>query len=298
MIGVQSVVIDAQNRLWILDTGRVLTPDSVLVGASYGGPKLIGVDLSNDQVISTIVFPTTVAYSDSYLNDIRFDLSPEIAPGGEGVAYITDSSVEGRNGIIIVDLGSGKSWRHLDGLSKVHASDQWLASLWGNFLYAVNAAASWYQYTPFGSDGIALSADGATLYWKQVAGRYLYGIPTERLLDTSEYSEILAQGAVTQQTESGSTDGMETDTNGYIYHGYMEQNAIAFFNPANGSDVLFVRDPRLNWVDTFATGFDGYLYFTNNQLVFGAAFFPGTDRRQRPFSVLRVPLPNGGSKVT
>jgi len=28
----------------------------------------------------------------------------------------------------------------------------------------------------------------------------------------------------------------------------MEQNAISFFNPANGTDTLFVRDPLINWV--------------------------------------------------
>ena len=35
-IGVQSVVIDSKDRLWVLDTGRVLTPGGVLVGAAYG----------------------------------------------------------------------------------------------------------------------------------------------------------------------------------------------------------------------------------------------------------------------
>jgi hypothetical protein len=43
---------------------------------------------------------------------------------------------------------------------------------------------------------------------------------------------------------------METDTNGFIYHGNMEQNAVSVFNPANGTVNTFVRDPRLNWVDT------------------------------------------------
>jgi hypothetical protein len=43
---------------------------------------------------------------------------------------------------------------------------------------------------------------------------------------------------------------METDTNGFIYHGNMEQNAVSIFNPANGTVNTFVRDPRLNWVDT------------------------------------------------
>lgn len=29
---------------------------------------------------------------------------------GQGVAYITDSSQEGRNALVIVDLGTGKAW--------------------------------------------------------------------------------------------------------------------------------------------------------------------------------------------
>ncbi|KAG9747938.1 hypothetical protein KCU59_g4230, partial [Aureobasidium melanogenum] len=59
---------------------------------------------------------------------------------------------------------------------------------------------------------------------------------------------------------------------------------------------LFVRDPRLNWIDTMSTGTDGYLYFTNNQLTFGPLVWPGTDRRQRPFALFRVKLPNNATK--
>lgn len=47
----------------------------------------------------------------------------------------------------------------------------------------------------------------------------------------------------------------------------------------------------------FSVATDGYLYFTNNQLAFGPAVYPGTDHRQRPFSLLRAKLPNGGTKV-
>ncbi|KAL5375395.1 hypothetical protein DPSP01_011204 [Paraphaeosphaeria sporulosa] len=61
LIGVQSVVLDPLDRLWILDTGRALTPNSTLVPASYGGPKLVCVDLSTDAVVKTIIFPSTVA---------------------------------------------------------------------------------------------------------------------------------------------------------------------------------------------------------------------------------------------
>jgi sugar lactone lactonase YvrE len=250
LIGSQSIVIDALDRAWILDTGRVLTPNGTLVPASYGGPKLVGVDLRNNTVFQTIVFPTTVAYADSYLNDVRFDLRANLSgTTGKGVAYITDSSTEGRNGIIIVDLGSGQSWRHLDGNPAVHPTQQHLDYLWGVPIYVYQPGRP-FTFLNFGSDGIALSADGLTLYWKSVANRYLYSAPTARLRDQSASSEVLAQSSIQNHGQTGITDGMETDTNAFIYHGNMEQNAISFFNPANGTDQLFVRDPRINWVDT------------------------------------------------
>jgi sugar lactone lactonase YvrE len=112
------------------------------------------------------------------------------------------------------------------------------------------------RHLPF--TGIALSADGETLYWKSVANRCLFSIPTERLRDRGTTSEVLAQGAINNHGQSGISDGMETDTNGFIYHGNMEQNAVSIFNPANGTVNTFVRDPRLNWVDTVS--FDCVLF--------------------------------------
>lgn len=183
------------------------------------------------------VFPITVAFSDSYLNDVRFDLRPNVTASGKGIAYITDSSVEGRNGIIIADLGTGESWRHLDGNPAVRPDRQWLAYLWGVPLYAFNVGRP-FGYNSFGADGIALSADGENLFWKSVGSRYLYSIPTARLRDNGPTSEVLAQSSIQSWGETGVTDGMETDTNGFIYHGNMEQNAVSFFNPKNGTDSL------------------------------------------------------------
>ena len=295
LIGSQSCVIDSADRLWILDTGRALTPDGTLVYSAYGGPKLVGVNLQTNKVFQTILFPIDVAYPDSYLNDVRFDLRPNVCPGGKGVAYITDSSMEGRTGLIVVDLGTGKSWRHLDGDPRVHPERGWLTYLWGIPLHQIGTAPS-FSFGLVGSDGIALSADGERLFFKPLTSRSLYSIPTANLRANGPSSEVLAQAAVTDHGQTGLTDGMETDTNNFIYHGNMEIDAVSFYNPANGTDNLFVRDPRLNWLDTFSVGTDGYIYFTNNQLGFSSGFWPGTDRRQRPFSLLRAKLPNNGSK--
>src|SRR5207237_465833 len=104
LVSVQSVVVDPRDRLWILDTG------SIKMGpTSPGGPKLIGVDLDKNRVFKKIIFPRDVALPTTYLNDIRFDLRK----GKAGMAFITDSSDKGPNGIIVVDLASGRSWRRL-----------------------------------------------------------------------------------------------------------------------------------------------------------------------------------------
>ncbi|KAF2147358.1 uncharacterized protein K452DRAFT_348110 [Aplosporella prunicola CBS 121167] len=297
LIGVQSVVIDPLDRLWILDTGRAQTPNGTLVPSTYGGPKLIGVDLSNDTVFKTIVFPADVAYSDSYPNDVRFDLRPDVTASGAGIAYITDSSDEGRNGIIVADLGTGESWRHLTGNPNVHPEKQFVASVWGQTLYSIPGPDMPLAYWTTGSDGIALSADGDDLYFGQVAGRYLHSVPTKYLRDRSQNSDLLAQGSIQSRGQKGVSDGYETDSNGLIFVGNMEQNAVNWFNPQNATTEVFVRDPRINWVDTMSIGTDGYLYFTVNQLCFASSFWPGTDRRQRPFALFKVKLPDGGSKV-
>ena len=303
LIGVQSVVVDSNNTLWILDTGRVIDPSSkMLLPSVPGGPKLVEVDLATNAVTRTYTFPVNVAYQDSYLNDVRVDrtqgLSNLDSNGTQGVAYITDSSTEGRNGLIVVDLTSGNSWRHLDGDPRVRPLVEVTPYVWGQPLfYSGNPQTTPYSHVPFGSDGIALGADGADLYFTSVAGRYLYSISTSALRNHSPTSELLAQGEVRNRGEKGLSDGMETDSNGYIYAGNVEQEAVVIFFPKNGTQTTFVRDPRINWVDTMAVGWDGSLYFTVNQLHLSSSFLPGTDRRQYPYVLFKAPLPDGGTKI-
>lgn len=149
----------------------------------------------------------------------------------------------------------------------------------------------------FGADGIALSADGSTLYFKTTGGREMYSVPTARLRDQSPYAEILARGAVGFLGETGLTDGMETDSNDMIYGGNIEDNSIFQYNPSTGVISTFVRDPRFSWTDTMSVGNDGYLYFTENQLWLSSAYQGGVDKRVKPYVLFRTKLPNGGTKI-
>ncbi|KAI0505177.1 major royal jelly protein-domain-containing protein [Xylaria bambusicola] len=288
-ISVQSVVVDALDRLWILDTGRVIGPNGAVLPAAYGGPKLVGVDLTINKVFKAIVFPPEVAYADSYLNDVRFDLRASVTESGQGIGYITDSSFSGRNAIIVVDLGTGESWRHIGLTESVRGESQFLSFIWGQPMYYTSSHNSPLTTNPVGSDGIALSVDGETLYFGPFASRYMYSVPTARLRARGSTSELLAQQSVVNHGQKGHSDGFETDSNNLIYVGNGELNAINVFNPANGTTSLFVRDPRINWVDTMSVATDGYLYFTSNQLL--------VNHKTRPFALFKAPLPDGAAKV-
>ncbi|PYH69967.1 MRJP-domain-containing protein [Aspergillus vadensis CBS 113365] len=287
LISVQSVVVDAKDRLWILDTGRATTANNTLLLSSYGGPKLVGIDLATNKVFKTILFPRDAVYADSYPNDVRFDLRPTLPnTSGHGIAYLTDSSPEGRNGLIVVDLGTGKAWRQLDGLAITKAEPDFRAFIWGDVVDVST-----------GTDGIALSADGETLYFGVVSGRDIYSVPTAVLRDDSSEGRAKAVKSVTKIVQKGVSDGYETDSEGRIFVGSFESNAINVVYPGNDSVETFVRDPRMGWTDTMSvvslggngTEERGYLYFTENQL--------WRQERERPFALFRVELPGGAGKV-
>jgi hypothetical protein len=80
-----------------------LSPMARCLCPALGAPKTRWRRPSNNTIFTTILFPKIVAFSNSYLNDVRFHLRPSLTSSGKEVAYITLSS-EGNNGIMIVDL--------------------------------------------------------------------------------------------------------------------------------------------------------------------------------------------------
>jgi hypothetical protein len=116
-ISVQALYITPDDTLWVLDTGRPSINESQSTSMPYaapGGPKLVSINLSNNSIARTYTFPANVHYPDSYMNDLRFDMRPNVTASRSGIAYIVDSSNEGRNGFIMIDLGTGESWRQLN----------------------------------------------------------------------------------------------------------------------------------------------------------------------------------------
>jgi sugar lactone lactonase YvrE len=281
LVSVQSVVVDPADRLWILDTGSPMFQPT-----KYGGPKLLCVDLNMNQVIKKILFPQNVALPTTYLNDVRFDLQR----GKEGIAYITDSAQNGPNGIIVVDLASGESWRRLNDhpSTKVEDLQTFLPIVEGRpFLVKQHEDGSTKLAANMGSDGIAISATGEWLYYCPLASRRLYSVSTEALSNRSVDDEYVSRTVKDEGDKGGASDGLESDAEGRIYVTNYEHNSIMRRNP-NGEWETTVHDPRLLWPDTLSLASDGYLYVTANQLHRQARFHNGSDMRKKPYTLFRI----------
>jgi hypothetical protein len=110
-----------------------------------------------------------------------------------------------------------------------------------------------------GIDGIALSPDGATLYYAALNGGELYRVSTAALRGPG----TPAPEKVADVTQ---TDGMIADAHGRIYLTDMEHSSVVRVDPATGALALVARDPKLRWPDGFAWHADGSLLVTASAL--------------------------------
>ena len=280
-VSVQSVVVDPIDRLWILDTGSPLFRLT-----KYGGPKLICVDLETNKVIKKILFSQAVALPTTYLNDIRFDLRR----GDEGMAFITDSSQKGSNGIIVVDLASGDSWRKLNDhqSTKPEGLQTFLPFVEGKPFLEQQQDGSIKHGANMGADGIAISSDGSRLFYCPLGSRRLYSVATDTLSDRDIPESDVVKTVKDHGDKGGASDGLESDASGNIYSTNYEHNAILRLRNADKIWETLVYDSRLLWPDTLSLARDGYLYVTANQLHRQPRYNKGKDLRVKPYTVFRI----------
>ncbi|MBI5160732.1 MAG: gluconolaconase [Micrococcales bacterium] len=283
-VSVQSIVVDPADRLWVLDTGSPMFQPT-----KPGGPKLVRIDLETDAVAQTILFDPQVALPTTYLNDVRFDLQR----GEAGMAFITDSADSGPNGIIVVDLATGESWRRLHDhpSTKALPPHEMTPIVEGRVFMERPEHDSPTQVT-MGADGIAISADARRLWYCPLVSRRWYSVPVDALCDRALDDAAVAALVVDEGDKGGGADGLQTDAAGALYATSFEHNAIVRRDPGGEIQTL-VHDPRLLWPDTMSVAADGYLYITANQLHRQAKYQGGTDLRSYPYHLFRVRLPGG-----
>ena len=281
---VQAVYVDEKNILWVVDPAAPFL-DKV-VDKSY---KLVAFDLAKNQVLEEYNLQGIVS-ENGYINDVRIDYR-------KNLAYLTNSNT---GGIVVINLK--------DTSVSVNGNDIFFAKgETREFLKGTNfvLSDSTYQFKPnkgdilrngenkavrVQSDGITLSADGKTLFFKPLTDDKLYSIPTD-LLGLEEF-ETCDEFKVSQVKDWGhisTSDGMATDAQGNIYLGDLENNAIVVFNPDTQIKKVLVQDERLQWADSFAIH-DDYLYVACSQIHHLPGFNQGKSTRTTPYQLFKIKL--------
>ncbi|MEG3937485.1 MULTISPECIES: L-dopachrome tautomerase-related protein [Microcoleaceae] len=281
LLCVQGMTIDARDRLWLLDHAKIkqnLVPS--------GGPKLVGIDLNGDRIVKKILFPESVASANSTLNDVRVDLRW----GEDGIAFITDSSEEGPNGIVVVDLATGNSWRKLNDHPSTKPIPGFLPIVEGQPMM-VRHPNKPAKHIHTGSDGIALSGDGQRLFYCPLASRHLYSVSIEALVNQNLPDENVA-ATVIDHGEKGASGGMVSDDKNHLYVTNYENNSILRHLP-DGTWETLAHDARMLWPNCLFVAQDGYLYFTVDQWNRNPSYHNGQDLREKPYSLFRIQINAG-----
>lgn len=257
---VQSIVVDDNDSLWILDAAAPM-----LMSILPDGPKLVQVDLKTNRVIHVIVLPPDVAKTNTYLNDVRFDNQRQFA-------YITDS---GLGGIIVVNLATGVAHRHLDGDPSVMPDKNVKIVIDGKPVVGPTG-----ETPPFHSDAIALSPDREYLYYQPIAKTSLYRVKTDSLRDPKgkPKPEVYAK--------TFPVDGIWMDEGSNIYLSNVGENAISCLT-SDRKLTTVVKDSRLRWPDTFSQGPDGSLYITASHINDSPTYNKGKSARTMPYQAFK-----------
>lgn len=268
-IMVQSNTIDADDNLWLLDTGS-----PKLAGVIPSGAKLVKIDLKTDKITQIIPFDSAVVTKKSFLNDVRVDAL-------RGFAYVTET---GTGGVIVVNLRTGEQRRALRDIKWVQVEPR------GPVVEGIAISETLRQRVPPTPDGIALDAQGEYLYlhthpWQ---GRNLYRVRTEFMRDTRLSSDEVGK-RVERVGTTVFADGIQIDSSGAIYFTDVERNAISRLRPGRQVEVI-VQDERIKWPDSIALSSDGYLYFPIAQFHRLPSANNGVDKSLPPFKVYKVRL--------
>lgn len=163
---VQSVVVDDQDHLWVLDPASPKQD-----GVVPGGAKLVEIDLATNRVMRVYPFSDQVAPKKSYLNDVRIDTQGK-------VAYMTESGV---GSIIVLDLTTGKARAVLRSHYSTKAETN--ADMVIDGIRPIDVKTGTIPI--FNADGIALDAGRGVLYYHPLTAHAMYKVATVDLRDES-----------------------------------------------------------------------------------------------------------------
>ncbi|MAH04995.1 MAG: hypothetical protein CL561_05520 [Alphaproteobacteria bacterium] len=273
MNGAIGISVTFEDEMFVLD-----------VGSPEHQAKILSWDMKNEILADTYYIPNHVTTPQSFFQDISVDWTKRyfyVADMGQA-----DLSKPARPAILTMGQLTGYTRRLLDSHpafmpteTPVKVDGKELTLEDGKPIHA-------------GLNPITLLPLRSWFYLAPMGEGMVYKIRTYHLLDEEMSDEQLAEKLV-PVGEKPASDGMTIDAAGNIYMGDLEHNAVGVMDK-DGNYSIYLQDDRLQWVDGFSFGADGYLYVTINQLHKSPLLNGGKEEGKPPYYVARFkPLAAG-----
>lgn len=267
--GAMGVTADRQGRLWVIKPGALEGKRTRLMGL--------------DRDTGAIVVDHTFAEGEAgFAQDLR------VSPDGKTV-YLADTGLFRftEAGLIIFDIETETARTVLSGHPSV-APQNWLMRKTNGEPYRL--ALGLLTFT-VGVDGIALTPDGAWLYYAAMSHDSVYRVPTQALLDPSLSDETIA-AQIEFVGEKPMSDGVELLPDGRLLITDVENGGLAALAP-DGSLTTLTKDPRVDWADSVTVAPDGAIWFTDSRLTdlidqFAQPADEKTMRERGPYAIYRI----------
>ncbi|MCP9775036.1 major royal jelly family protein [Cyanobium sp. WAJ14-Wanaka] len=269
-VGINSVVSDASDQLWVVD------PAGIGGKPILGKAKLVQIDLASNKIVRVYRLGSDVLPLGGFINDVRV---------GGGYAYLPDSSL---GALIVINLRTGVARRVLADDPRLRSNRR--LKLTVNGVPYLNS----HGQLPNGNmsvNPVELSVDGKYFYFQPSGGPVLMRIRTTLLNDFNASDATLSK-AIEPLGPGPFNAGMSMASDGSIYFSDIELGGIKRRFP-DGRFETVSKGPAsiLVWPDASRIGPDGYLYFPSSQI----NRFPGNSRSGKselkfPFHLFKVKI--------
>jgi sugar lactone lactonase YvrE len=260
------IVIDSQDRLWIIDHGNWLPEPQA--------PRLLAFDIKTRELVFRHVFDPSVAPARGLAQDLAIDAE-------RGFVYVADSAGNAP-GLIAVNIRDNTARAFKDHAS-LRAED--VDIVMDGKVLQFRRPDGTMAPARLAINPISLSADGERLFYGAMNGQTLYSVPTRFFRDGRPDAEIAA--AITRVATKPTSNGMTTDSEGNHYITNLGDSAIDVIAP-NGQISRLVQDSRLSFPDSVRFGTDGWLYVLATQLHKAPIFSGQPEAATPPYILARV----------
>ncbi len=235
------LTVDALGRLWLVAPATL----------DRARTRLIAYDLASDRRVFDHEFEPGVA---------RFAQDLRVSPDGRTL-YLADTGAFRftEASILVVDVADRSVRTRLKGHPSTQPQDWVMRTArgphrvgFGLLTFAV------------GVDGVALSPDGAWLYYATMSHDTLYRVRTEHLRDDALGDDALG-AKVERVGPKPLSDGIELGADGSVLITDVENGGVARLDPAGNLRTLVER-PDVVWADGLAVAPDGAVLFTDSAI--------------------------------